>query len=454
MAYFDINETKIRFKIKYPRFEYILDKLPIEFDDKIDTACTDGEKLYFSREYMNSLDEDQQLFVFAHEVLHVALNHIDRCLDKDMYYWNLATDAVINDYLRDSGLKLTDHCVDIVGALNHTAEEMYEKLKKEDEEKKEDKPKDPPKDSDKTGNGKKTDTPSSGNNDNENDKDKDQNQNGNKNENDDKENQDDNGTDKSNDKNPGHDDHSMWQDAAKKHQEEGNQNTNDVNEKDEFQKNKEQKKKEDDDYLQNGVEGNQNTSTYGTGSGRDRPEGIETIDDSLIPWQNLLKMNYKSNQDWVSGEEVEDGVVISTLEEEESSTCEIVIDTSVSISENLIRNFLIECLSIAKTSKIKVGFFDTRFYGFHEIRDEDDIKNLEIEGGGGTNFDCAVDAFTETCENKIIFTDGEASMPKKEMDATWIVFGKYKNEIKPKGGNVIYINGDEYDALLGRQKTR
>ena len=77
MAYFDLNKIIVRFKIKYPHFESIVEKLPIEFDDTIETACTDGEKLYFNKQFMESLDEDEQLFTFAHEVLHVALNHID-----------------------------------------------------------------------------------------------------------------------------------------------------------------------------------------------------------------------------------------------------------------------------------------------------------------------------------------------------------------------------------------
>ena len=62
MAHFDLNKIIVRFKIKYPRFEYIVDTLPIELDDSISTACTDGEKLYFNKEFMETLDDEQQLF--------------------------------------------------------------------------------------------------------------------------------------------------------------------------------------------------------------------------------------------------------------------------------------------------------------------------------------------------------------------------------------------------------
>ncbi len=58
--------------------------------------------------------------------------------------------------------------------------------------------------------------------------------------------------------------------------------------------------------------------------------------------------------------------------------------------------------------------------------------------GGGTNFDIAVNAFSKSASNKIIFTDGYAPMPKKAMDIIWIVFGERK--INPLGGKVIYID--------------
>ena len=40
--------------------------------------------------------------------------------------------------------------------------------------------------------------------------------------------------------------------------------------------------------------------------------------------------------------------------------------------------------------------------------------------------------------NKIIFTDGYADMPKDKSNVIWIVFGDEK--INPLGGKVIYID--------------
>jgi len=441
MAIFDINKIKIKFMVKYPRFKYILNELPIELDYKVETACTDGEKLYFNPTFMENLDEDQQLFVFAHEVLHVALNHIDRCLDKNPYYWNLATDAVINDYLKNNGLKFVDGCVDVAGALNHTAEEMYEKLKKEDEDKKEDEPKNI-NDSDKRGNGKPSNSTSNSDN-NSNDKND--------------ENKSSTGENQGNDKDEkvGHDSHGMWKKTAEKHKREGKENKDKINENAEFNDNDAEKKKNDDNYLANGINPSDNgIPGKNIGNGRKKPFKI-TEEPEIFDWRRLLLQNTKQNPDWdTRNGEIENGVVVSTFIEDEFSSCEIVIDTSASISEDLIRNFLKECLSIIQSSNTKVGFFDTKFYGFNDVRDEDDINNLNINGGGGTDFNAAIEAFSENCDNRIIFTDGLSKMPDKEIDAIWIVFGNYHREIHPKGGKVIYITGEDYKKLCERSKAR
>lgn len=75
---------------------------------------------------------------------------------------------------------------------------------------------------------------------------------------------------------------------------------------------------------------------------------------------------------------------------------------------------------------------------------------MEFVGGGGTNFDVAVGVFSRRVENKIIFTDGKASMPEKPMDAFWIVFGGTR--INPKGGKVIQIDDEQLDRLYSYQQ--
>ena len=94
-----------------------------------------------------------------------------------------------------------------------------------------------------------------------------------------------------------------------------------------------------------------------------------------------------------------------------------------------------------ETSVVKVGCFNDTFYGFSVVKDEEDIDKLNYHIGGGTDFDVAVNAFTDRVDNRIIFTDGDADMPKKAVDAIWVVFGSKR--INPRGGKVIYVNENE-----------
>ena len=162
--------------------------------------------------------------------------------------------------------------------------------------------------------------------------------------------------------------------------------------------------------------------------------------------ENYQKEAIKYDVDWsYQNATIENGIVTPNLEEQLRPETEIVLDTSGSIDETLLRNFLRECKNILQTSKVKVGCFDTEFYGFTEIKSTSDIDNLPFHGGGGTNFDVAVNAFTKRVENKIIFTDGEAKMPSTPIDAIWIVFGEYK--INPAGGKVIYMAAEQLKRL-------
>ena len=125
---------------------------------------------------------------------------------------------------------------------------------------------------------------------------------------------------------------------------------------------------------------------------------------------------------------------------------EILLDTSGSVSETLLRNFLRECKNILANSKVKVGCFNTEFHGFTELRRVEDIDNMSFPIGGGTDFNVAVEAFSRRVPNKIIFTDGEAPMPEKAVrNVIWVVFGN--QQINPRGGKVININGEQLRKL-------
>ncbi|MFC5471501.1 VWA-like domain-containing protein [Cohnella suwonensis] len=70
----------------------------------ISVAAVDAE---MKEIYMNpaaGLDEQENRFVMAHEILHVGLRHHARAEGRDPYLWNVACDYVINHWLLEMGL--------------------------------------------------------------------------------------------------------------------------------------------------------------------------------------------------------------------------------------------------------------------------------------------------------------------------------------------------------------
>lgn len=497
---YDIAALKRKMLVKYPFFGSVVASVDYKENKGIPTVGTDGKTIYYNPDFLESLSVEQQTFVFAHEVCHIAFNHILRSEGKDPQIWNTATDAVINAFLKRDGLKMIDGGVDIAEAINYDAEQLYEKLL---EEKKQQQGNQSQQQNGQQGQNSQQQSSQqqqsqggSGENQNE------QNQNGQSQNSQNQESQQQNGQSggssseqseqqekgsstggisgeqdehEETKEDVGHDTHSMWEDAVKKHKEEQSkgkkkeslfdklfnkdktekkedktevekkqEECEGLGEKDAFKKNLEEKKRELEE-LKEAIA--KQATQAGTTTNRD----IRTVTDigrakPLIDWRYVLREAIKYDVDWsYRNAYIEDGVVSANLEEQPMPETEIVLDTSGSINEVLLKNFLRECKNILQHSRVKVGCFDTKFYGFHEIRTEEDIENMRFQGGGGTDFDVAVGAFSRRVENKIIFTDGEASMPEKPMDAIWIVFGGTR--INPRGGRVIDITEEQLERL-------
>jgi predicted metal-dependent peptidase len=60
------------------------------------TAATNGSRVLINREYMESLTDDELLFLGCHEIGHPMLEHIGRRQGRDMETWNEACDYVLN----------------------------------------------------------------------------------------------------------------------------------------------------------------------------------------------------------------------------------------------------------------------------------------------------------------------------------------------------------------------
>ena len=453
----NVDSIKRRLLVKHPFFGSVVANSNFIAEPAVGTAGTDGKTIYYNPNFMESIADEEQMFVFAHEICHIAFDHIFRSEGKDKELWNIATDSIINAFLKQDGLPIVEGGVDIPEAINYDAEEMYKKLL--EEKKQFQHQSSSSSESSQEQNKQSQEQSGSGSGEGSQEEEKQQ--------------------------DVGHDTHSMWDKAIeKKHQDEKSKlNPGQSDDKDEEKqstderKNKEQEKKKNEEikkltelgeketFKQNKIARKKQleelrnalaSMSHGHGSiTNSERRNIENIGTSkpLIDWRRLLKEAVKYDVDWsYQNAGIEDGVVTAYLEEIPRPETEIVLDTSGSIDETLLRNFLRECKNILQTSKVKVGCFDTQFYGFTEIKDVSDIDNLEFYGGGGTNFDAAVNAFTRRVENKIIFTDGDADMPSTPIDAIWIVFGGIK--INPVGGKVIHIDDEQLDRLYSYEMNK
>jgi predicted metal-dependent peptidase len=76
------------------------------------------------------LNDDECLFVFAHELLHAGLNHASRRHGRDVLLWNIACDFAINGWLVEMriGVPPSIGLLHDAGFAGHSAEEIYDSL--------------------------------------------------------------------------------------------------------------------------------------------------------------------------------------------------------------------------------------------------------------------------------------------------------------------------------------
>lgn len=314
----DIDSIIRRVLVRYPSLGSIIARIEFK-EENVQTAETDGKTCLYNPEFINSLSKHEQVFVFAHETCHIALEHIYRAEGKDEDTWNIATDAVINDFLNSDGLPKIKGCVDMKGASDCDAEEIYNRLLKDE-------------------NKQNYNTPQN---------------------------------------------HDLWKkaiDDKKKEEEntkqEGKQQNSEQkesespeqSEKEFFKKLKEERKASLKKLREKLAE------EASKGAGNEQSGDKKTLTDigiaaPLIDWRKLLRQAIKYEEEYTRKyARMRDGFFKYRIQEIPIPETEIALDISDSVSEILLKNFLRECKNIIDTSRVKVGGFNTQFHGFTEIR--------------------------------------------------------------------------------------
>jgi len=104
-----IIKAKVDLNKSHPFFSYILMNMQIEntkHTDKCPTmAVNQFGDLWWNKEFVDKLDNDELKFCLSHEVGHVATLTFQRLGKRDLTLWNIATDLCINYMLLDEGLR-------------------------------------------------------------------------------------------------------------------------------------------------------------------------------------------------------------------------------------------------------------------------------------------------------------------------------------------------------------
>lgn len=114
MSNFEERFVKSRVKLlkSSPFFGTILLHTEYKIDESIETAATDGTTLLLNEEWMCKQTEEHFSGVLLHEVLHMALNHVDRTNDlDDLMIANIAADIVVNGIIKDNKISLPKEAI-------------------------------------------------------------------------------------------------------------------------------------------------------------------------------------------------------------------------------------------------------------------------------------------------------------------------------------------------------
>ncbi len=383
-----ITTARVSLLLKKPFFGNMATRLKLIEKPEIMTAATDGRHLWYAPEFIDRLDVKQVEFLLAHEVLHVAFEHMLRRGDRDPSGWNVAADYAINQILDDEGIgsKPTGDDAPLLDSQyrNLSAEQIYDGLS---DWQKQQKILDVHVDLDK-------------------------------------------GEAKIKDKN------------GKEHK---------INLPKLSKGEQDQLKDEIKNSLLQSAKAAQSSGAGNIPAGLDRL--ISDITQPKLDWRSMLRQTIKSqiknNYTWMrpSRKMYSTNAVLPGLDVQNELDICISIDTSGSISNDMLKDFLSEINGIAEEFddyKIKIWCFDTDVHNPEDFVSWDgrQIVSYQPEGHGGT--DISVNwRWMEQNEIKpqllVCFTDGETWDRWGDADyceTLWVIHTNDK--VKPPFGQTVY----------------
>jgi len=96
-----LAKAKTNLVLSHPFVGSIALHLPFYLDQSIPTAATNGKIIKFNPDFVDTLTDEELVFLVAHECFHPMLEHNFRRGERDHRKWNQAADYVINQLLSD-----------------------------------------------------------------------------------------------------------------------------------------------------------------------------------------------------------------------------------------------------------------------------------------------------------------------------------------------------------------
>lgn len=125
-----LDKAKAQIVIDHPFFAAILLKRDLIKTEAVPTMGVDRRNnIYYNEKFVESLTVPQIVFGLCHEVMHVVGQHSNRVGHRNKRRWNIATDAWINDTLKDAAVgQFIEGAVDMPGSKDLWSEEIYNRF--------------------------------------------------------------------------------------------------------------------------------------------------------------------------------------------------------------------------------------------------------------------------------------------------------------------------------------
>lgn len=393
-----IVRSRVQLLLNHPFYGNLATRLIIiDGSGWIPTAGTDGRHLYYNVDFFSKMTREEIDFVVAHEVMHCVYDHLSRRGSRDRRLWNCAGDYVINLELVDNRIGRLPTTVDGLYDTrfrNMFTEEIFDILKDEDE------------------NGKGDADADSF----------------------------DVHIDMSPDGDDSGDGDGLKGDATGKNGP--------------IPLSKEERHQIKDEIKQAVMQAAKAAGAGNTPAGVKRM--INELTDPQMDWREILNMCIQScvKSDFTfqrpSRKAWGSGIYLPGMKNDFMLDVDIAIDTSGSISEKMLRDFLGEIKGIMEQFaefKLRLWTFDTAVHNMQEFSsDGDGLESLieyDLQGGGGTEFMVNWDYMEENGiepHKFIVFTDGYpfGSWGNEDYCDTVFLINGNKEIVAPFGLTVYY----------------